>query len=64
MQGIDTLLTIRECTTMLRISNTTFYRRIADGSFPRPIKVGGLSRWSESEIFAAIESAKAKRQSA
>ncbi|EEX81724.1 conserved hypothetical protein [Brucella abortus bv. 9 str. C68] len=28
---------------------------------PKPIKMGSLSRWSQSEILAAVEYAKAKR---
>lgn len=64
MRVTDYLLTVRECTKLLQISTPTFYRRIADGTFPKPIKMGALSRWSESEILSAIESAKAKRHAA
>lgn len=61
MRVIDNLLTARECIKILQISTPTFYRRIADGTFPKPIKMGALSRWSQSEILSAIETAKAKR---
>jgi len=64
MRVTDYLLTARECTKLLQISIPTFYRRISDGTLPKPIKMGALSRWSEAEIISAIESAKAKRHSA
>ncbi|EEZ31813.1 AlpA family transcriptional regulator [Ochrobactrum sp. MH181795] len=60
----DPLLTVRECTKLLQMSVPTFYRRVADGTFPKPIKMGALSRWSQAEIIAAIEDAKSKRQAA
>jgi prophage regulatory protein len=34
-------------------SRSTIYRRIDEGSFPRPYGVGGSAvRWRESELFA------------
>lgn len=54
-------LTAREGAKILQVSIPTFYRRIADGTLPKPIKMGSLSRWAQSEINAAIEDAKAKR---
>lgn len=62
MQLTDTLLTVRECTKILQMSTPTFYRRVADGTLPKPIKMGSLSRWPRSEIISAIETAKTKRQ--
>lgn len=59
----DPLLTVRECTKLLQMSVPTFYRRVADGTFPKPIKLGALSRWSQAEIVAAIDNAKGKRPS-
>ena len=64
MRVTDTLLTVRECTKLLQMSIPTFYRRIADGTLPKPIKMGALSRWSQAEILTAIETAKAKRHAA
>lgn len=61
---IDLLLTVRECTKLLQMSVPTFYRRVADGTLPKPIKMGALSRWSQTEIISAIEKAKAKRHAA
>lgn len=64
MQITDPLLTAREGAKILQVSIPTFYRRIADGTLPKPIKMGSLSRWAQSEINAAIEDAKAKRDAA
>ena len=57
----DPLLTVRECAAYLQISVPTFWRRVADGTIPRPVKLGGLSRWPQSEIASVIEQAKAQR---
>ena len=60
----DPLLTVRECAAYLQISVPTFWRRVADGTIPRPVKLGGLSRWPQSEIASVIEHAKAQRDEA
>lgn len=59
--AIDPLLTAREAAAILQISISTFWRRVADGTVPKPVKLGGLSRWPKSEIFGVIETAKAAR---
>lgn len=61
MQIIDPLLTARESALTLDVSVPTFYRRVADGTVPHPVKIGSLSRWPKSEIIAVIETAKQKR---
>ena len=57
----DPLLIARESAAILQISVPTFWRRVADGTVPKPVKLGGLSRWPKSEILAVIETAKAAR---
>lgn len=64
MKITDPLLTVRESSRLLQISVPTFWRRVADRTIPKPVKLGGLSRWPESEILAVIEQAKAKRATA
>jgi predicted DNA-binding transcriptional regulator AlpA len=59
--NIDPLLAVREGAAFLQISVPTFWRRVADGTIPKPVKLGGLSRWPQSEILAVIETAKAAR---
>ena len=57
----DPLLIAREGASILQISVPTFWRRVADGTIPKPVKLGGLSRWPKSEILDVIEKAKAAR---
>lgn len=61
MNITDPLLTVQEGAAYLHISVPTFWRRVADGTIPRPVKLGGLSRWPQSEIAGVIEQAKARR---
>ncbi|KFI27654.1 DNA-binding protein [Haematobacter massiliensis] len=61
---VDPLLTAREAAPVLGVSVPTFWRRVADGTVPKPIKLGALSRWPQSEILAVIEKAKAARTAA
>ncbi|MDQ2089754.1 helix-turn-helix transcriptional regulator [Marimonas arenosa] len=51
-----------EAAGILGCSKATFWRRVADGTIPKPLKIGGMSRWPTSEIFAVIEAAKAQRE--
>lgn len=62
MQITDPLLTAREGAKVLQVSVPTFWRRVADGTIPKPVKLGALSRWPQSEIVGVIEAAKAARQ--
>ena len=57
----DPLLTAREVAGELRISIPTLYRRVADKTLPKPVKLGGLSRWPQSEILAAVKAAGDRR---
>lgn len=61
MTPTDPLLTARESAAFLRISVPTFWRRVADGTVSKPVKLGGLSRWPQSEVADVIERAKAQR---
>lgn len=58
------MLTVREAAAILQISVPTFNRHVANGIVPKPIKLGGLSRWMHSEILGVIEAAKAARTAA
>jgi predicted DNA-binding transcriptional regulator AlpA len=61
---VDPLLRDKEGARMFGISVPTFWRRVADGTIPKPLKLGGMSRWPRSEILEAIEQLKAKRSAA
>ena len=60
----DPLLNAREGAAFLQISVPTFWRRVADRTIPKPVKLGHLSRWPQSEILGVIEAAKAARTAA
>lgn len=57
----DHLIRDSDAAGMLGCSKATFWRRVADGTIPGPVKIGGMSRWPRSEIMAVIEKAKAQR---
>ncbi len=61
MNITDPLIRDGAAADMLGCSKATFWRRVADGTIPRPVKIGGMSRWPQSEIEAVIERAKARR---
>ena len=50
-----------EVAAILGCSRTTIWRRVADSTLPKPVKLGGLSRFVLSEINATVESAMAAR---
>lgn len=58
---VDPLLTDRESADLLHVGLSTFRRHVAQGLVPKPLKLGGSSRWPRSEILAVIEAAKAQR---
>lgn len=61
---VDPLLKAKEVAGILQVSVPTLYRRMADGTLPKPIKLGSTSRWPQSEILAAVETAKSRRDAA
>lgn len=50
----DTYLTINQLAELLGIGRSSIYRRIEDGTLPKPIKLGKLSRFSENAVVAAL----------
>ncbi len=49
------LLTDAAAAGLLGISRATFWRRVGDGTFPEPIKIGGSTRWRRDLLLAAID---------
>ena len=49
------LMSDAECAAFLAISRATFWRRVADGTLPRPIKLGGATRWKTDDLIAAVD---------
>lgn len=62
--ALEALMTARDGADFLAVSLPTFWRRVADGTIPPPIKLGRLSRWPRSEIVAVVASAKTRRNNA
>jgi predicted DNA-binding transcriptional regulator AlpA len=60
----DPLLTAREGAALIPCSLPTWWRWVANGTLPPAVKLGGMSRWQQSEILAVIEKAKAARTAA
>lgn len=61
MTPIDPLIRDKDAAAMIGASVSTFWRRVADGTIPPAIKIGGMSRWRRSEIEAVIAHAAAQR---
>ncbi|OWY13059.1 hypothetical protein B6V72_09640 [Thioclava sp. F34-6] len=49
---------------MLGCSKATFWRRVADGTVPPAIKIGGMSRWRFKDIEEVISKAAQSRSAA
>ena len=64
MASTDPLLKDREGAALVGCSVPTFWRWVANGTLTKPIKLGGMSRWPQSELLAFIERAKANRTAA
>ncbi len=64
MKITDPLIRDREGAAMIGASVSTWWRRVADGTIPPAIKIGGMSRWRMSDIEAVIAKAEAHREAA
>ena len=64
MNTVDPLIRDADGATMMGCSKATFWRRVADGTVPRPIKIGGTSRWRRSDIESVIAKAESQREAA
>lgn len=60
--NLDDLIRDSEACKIIGCSKSSFWRRVADGTFPRPVKIGGLSRWLKADIVNAIELASERRK--
>ena len=53
----DRLLRRRQVEKITGMKRSTVYRRMQEGDFPRPVKIGPAAvRWRESEVDAWVES--------
>ncbi len=61
----DQLLTVHAAAAKISMSVSWLYQAVQQGKFPRPIRLGGASRWSSREIDAWIyEQRESRRESA
>lgn len=52
---VDHLLPMRAVIELTSLSKATIYRKVADGTFPRPLKIGkSRVAWREADIAAWI----------
>ncbi|KIN71458.1 helix-turn-helix transcriptional regulator [Sulfitobacter guttiformis] len=58
MFDVKPLLTIKDVCMLLQRSKASIYRDIDDGSFPKPLKLKGSSRWTMSDIESRISGAR------
>jgi prophage regulatory protein len=50
-EPLDRLLTIKKIAAQTGISRSTIYRRMREGGFPKPLRIGPrATRWPESAI--------------
>jgi len=54
----DRFMTDKEVGHLLGMCRTSVWNRVKDGTLPKPIKLGRLSRFSHSDVLGAIEAAK------
>ena len=55
------LMSDQSSAAWLGLSRATFWRRVADGTLPRPIRLGGRTLWRRSELRAVIDNLAAER---
>lgn len=58
----ETLLSLRTAAQRLGLSVRAVYRLIARGDLPRPVKVGGATRFFESDLTAYMASLQSQRK--
>lgn len=49
------LLTATESATVAGVKARTWWRYVSSGRAPRPIRIGGVTRWRRSDILEWIE---------
>ena len=52
MQIEKELLNVKEVATTLGLGVSTIWRQLDQGQFPKPIRLGGATRWRRADIEA------------
>lgn len=50
MNAVEEMLDLHAVAKVLAVDERTVWRRVADGTLPRPVKVGRAARWFASDI--------------
>jgi|AACY02.2.fsa_nt_gi Predicted transcriptional regulator len=58
------LLSDHAAAAWLGMSRATFWRRVTDGTFPQPIRIGRSTRWRRDELQAAVDALTAAQRGA
>lgn len=45
------LVPASEAAAMLSMGKSTFWREVGKGSLPKPVKIGGLTRWRVEDLL-------------
>lgn len=51
------LIPAAEAAQMLSMGRSTFWREVAKGTLPEPIKIGGLTRWRVTDLQRCVQQA-------
>lgn len=57
----DKLVTLRTVADRLHVSTRVIYRMIARDDFPRPVKIGGATRFFQGDIERYLDALRANR---
>jgi len=58
----DGLMSAPEVAMMFCVSRRTLWRMAGGGRLPKPVKVGGMTRWMRSEVLATLEKLRRSRR--
>ncbi len=57
----ETYLSTRQASALIGCGRSTIWHWAANGVVPKPIKIGGMTRWKLSDLEAVLAEAEAKR---
>lgn len=57
----DEYWTVKDFCNFIKSGKSTVWDGVNKGRFPKPVKIGGLTRWKRSEVEACIAGMAAQR---